>query len=105
MNRKKVLVAEVELSIGRIYEREIDQPGYEARSVGKPRSPHPDIVILDILQHNKDRCHLLMRRILGENHKLAVVLTSDSLNDDFTFWSADAHILHGSRLENLKNAM
>ncbi len=100
-NRRTINVVETELTVRRIYTREIDADD----DGGFSSDSGSEFVIFDFGKESADRCDLLMRRILGSDLTLAVILTARPFEDDVQFWSADARIIDSSRLRKLKHAM
>ncbi len=103
MNSKKVVLAEAELCVLDVYERETDQPVHGAACANQS-IPHPEVVILEIREEARSRCNPLMQRILGHKQTLTVILTSYA-NQDLGLWFAEARIFHPSRLARLKRAL
>ncbi len=103
MNPKKLVLAEAELCVLDVYEREIGQH-VRGVSCASHSIPHPEVVILEIRKEARNRCNLFMRGILGGKQAITIILTS-YVNQGLRLWSAEAAIFHPSRLGRLKSAL
>ncbi len=113
MNAKKVLVADDEFSIRKLYERELRKEGYEVifatngqEAVQKVRETHPDVIVMDIRMPGMDGIEA-MSRILEENNELPVIINTafSSYKDNFLSWSADAYLTKSADLSELKGTI
>ncbi len=113
MNAKKVLVADDEFSIRKLYERELKKEGYEVifatngqEAVQKVRETHPDVIVMDIRMPGMDGIEA-MSRILEENNELPVIINTaySSYKDNFLSWSADAYLTKSADLSELKGTL
>jgi CheY-like chemotaxis protein len=107
---KTVLVADDELSIQKLYQRELTREGYNVvcasnaqEAIQKTQLSHPDLVIMDIRMPGMDGIEA-MGRILEEDNEIPVVINTaySSYKDSFLSWSADAYITKSSDLTELK---
>ena len=107
---KRVLIADDEPSIRKLYERELKREGYEVHiaSSGEEalklvREVKPDLVVMDIRMPGMDGIEAL-NRILEERNELPVVINTaySSFRDNFLSWCADAYVTKSSDLTELK---
>ena len=110
---KTVLVADDEVSIRKLYHRELSREGYNvlfasnaSEAIQLSRESHPDLVILDIRMPGMDGIEA-MGRILEENNELPIVIYTaySSYKDSFLSWSADAYVTKSSDLTELKDTV
>ena len=110
---KTVLIADDELSIRTLYQRELKEEGYEVHfassgheAIQKARETTPDLVIMDIRMPGMDGIEA-MGRILEENNELPIIINTaySSYKDSFLSWSADAYITKSSDLTELKETI
>ncbi|MGH9360966.1 MAG: response regulator [Thermoanaerobaculia bacterium] len=108
---RKVLVADDELGIRKLYERELKKAGYEVifatsgqEAVQAVRAGRPDLIVMDIRMPGMDGIEA-MGRILEENNELPVVINTaySTYKENFLSWSADAYVTKSSDLTELKN--
>ncbi len=111
--KKKVLIADDEVSIRRLYERELKKEGYEVltaengqEAIQQVQSHKPDLVILDIRMPGMDGIQVLSR-ILEENNELPVIISTaySSYKENFMSWAADAYVVKSSDLSELKSTV
>jgi len=110
---KKVLVADDEFSIRKLYERELRKEGYEVvfatngqEAIQMVRSGRPDLIVMDIRMPGMDGIEA-MSRILEENNDLPVVINTaySSYKENFLSWSADAYLTKSADLSELKGTI
>jgi two-component system, response regulator, stage 0 sporulation protein F len=110
---KTVLVADDEVSIRKLYQRELKREGYHVvfaadaqEAILKARETAPDLVIMDIRMPGMDGIEA-MGRILEENNEVPVVINTaySSYKDSFLSWCADAYITKSSDLTELKDTI
>ncbi len=109
----KVLIADDEQSIRKLYERELTREGYEVilaasgkETLEKVRECLPDLVVLDIRMPGMDGLNV-MSKLLEENNELPVVINSAyaTYKDSFMSWAADAYLVKSSDLTELKETI
>ena len=110
---KTVLVADDEVSIRRLYKRELQREGYNVvfamngqEAIQKARETTPDLVIMDIRMPGMDGLET-MGRILEENNQVPVVINTafSSYKDSFLSWCADAYVTKSADLSELKDTI
>lgn len=110
---KTVLVADDELSIRKLYQRELQEEGYNVvfaanghEAIQKARESPPDLVIMDIRMPGMDGLEA-MGRILEENNQVPVIINTaySAYKDSFLSWCADAYVTKSSDLTQLKDAI
>ncbi len=110
---KKVLVADDEPSIRKLYARELKKEGYEVQfasngqeAIQMVRSGHPDVIVMDIRMPGMDGIEA-MSRILEEDNELPVIINTaySSYKENFLSWSADAYLTKSADLTELKGTI
>ncbi|MBI4603706.1 MAG: response regulator [Planctomycetes bacterium] len=110
---KTVLVADDEISIRKLYQRELSREGYSVvlaanaqEAIKLAREVVPDLVIMDIRMPGMDGIEAL-GRILEENNEIPIVINTafSSYKDSFLSWSADAYVTKSSDLTELKDTV
>jgi CheY-like chemotaxis protein len=110
---KTVLVADDELSIRKLYQRELRREGYNVlfasnaqEAIRMAREASPDLVIMDIRMPGMDGIEA-MGRILEEKNEVPVVINTaySSYKDSFMSWCADAYVTKSSDLTELKDTI
>lgn len=110
---KTLLVADDEVSIRKLYQRELQQEGYRVvfaangqEAIQKARETPPDLVIMDIRMPGMDGLEA-MGRILEENNQIPVVINTayTAYKDSFLSWPADAYVTKSSDLTELKDTI
>jgi len=110
---KTVLVADDEVSIRKLYQRELQREGYNVvfattgqEAIQKARETTPDLVIMDIRMPGMNGLEA-MGRILEENNQVPVVINTaySAYKDSFLSWCADAYVTKSSDLRELKDAI
>ena len=109
----KILVVDDERNIRLLYERELQQEGYEVAlaedaraALTSFREDRPDLVVLDIRMPGMDGIEAL-GTLLAEDRGVPVILNSaySSYKDNFLSWSADAYVVKSSDLGELKRTI
>ena len=110
---KKVLVADDEPAIRKLYERELRKEGYEVlfatngqEAIQMVREGHPDVIVMDIRMPGMDGIEA-MSRILEEDNQLPVIINTafSSYKENFLSWSADAYLTKSADLAELKGTI
>jgi CheY-like chemotaxis protein len=110
---KTVLIADDEVSIRKLYERELSREGYNVVSassaqeaIQKARETRPDLVVMDVCMPGMDGIDA-MGRILEEDNQIPVVINTaySAYQDSFLSWSADAYVSKSSDLTELKETI
>ena len=111
--KKRVLIADDEVSIRKLYERELKKEGFEIltaatgqEAIHQVQNGRPDLVVLDIRMPGMDGIQTLSR-ILEENSEMPVIINSayTSYKDNFMSWAADAYVVKSSDLSELKSTI
>ncbi|MBI4456418.1 MAG: response regulator [Acidobacteria bacterium] len=106
----RILIADDDKNIRRLYEKEFRQAGYEvllaekgSEAVEKVRNENPDLVILDIRMPGMDGIEAL-GRILAIKNNIPVILNTayTSYQNNFMSWAADAYVIKSPDLEPLR---
>ena len=107
---KKVLIADDEPAIRKLYERELKKEGYDVlfatngqEAVQMVREGHPDVIVLDIRMPGMDGLEA-MGRILDQHPSIPVLLNTaySSYQDSFLSWGADAYVIKSSDTGDLR---
>ncbi len=107
----KILVAEDERNLRRLYEQELQEEGYAVvvacdgrEAIELFRRERPDLVVLDILMPGMDGLEL-MGHMLSEHNEVPVILNTayPVYQDNFLSWSADAYVIKSADMTELKN--
>jgi CheY-like chemotaxis protein len=110
---KTVLVADDEQGICKLYQRELQEEGYDVvlasngmEAIEKAKTSSPDLVIMDIRMPGMDGIEA-MGRILEENNELPIVINTaySSYKESFLSWSADAYLTKSADLTELKETI
>lgn len=108
-----VLVADDELSIRKLYERELADEGYSLvfasdaqEAIQKAKESTPDLVIMDVSMPGMDGIEA-MGRLLDDRNELPVVINTahTSHKESFLSWPAEAYITKSSDLTELKDTV
>lgn len=106
----KILVVDDEKNIRSLYEKELQEEGYEVVLASTARealerfvADRPSLVVLDIRMPGMDGLEAL-GKLLAEDPKVPVILNSaySSYKDNFLSWSADAYVVKSADLTELK---
>jgi DNA-binding response OmpR family regulator len=107
----KILLAEDERNLRRLYEQELEEEGYSVIAAGDGREAidlfrreRPDLVVLDILMPRMDGLET-MGRILSERNEVPVILNTayTAYKDNFLSWAADAYVTKSADMTELKS--
>ena len=110
---KTVLVADDEVGIQKLYQKELSREGYSVifasnaqEAIRMARESSPDLVIMDIRMPGMDGIEA-MGRILEENNEVPIVINTafSSYKSSFLSWSADAYVTKSSDLSELKDTV
>jgi CheY-like chemotaxis protein len=108
-----VLVADDELSIRKLYQRELADEGYSLvfasnaqEAIQKAKEATPDLVIMDISMPGMDGIEA-MGRMLDDRNELPVVINTaySTYKDSFLSWPAEAYVTKSSDLTELKDTV
>lgn len=108
-----VLVADDELSIRKLYERELADEGYSLvfasdaqEAIQKAKESTPDLVIMDVSMPGMDGIEA-MGRLLDDRNELPVVINTahTSHKESFLSWPAAAYVTKSSDLTELKDTV
>lgn len=112
-SKRKILIADDELSIRKLYEREFDRQGYDVivasdgkETLDKVREERPDLVILDVRMPGMDGMQA-MSQIIEEKNDLPVIINSAyaTYKDNFMSWAAEAYCVKSSDLTELNSTI
>lgn len=110
---KRVLVADDEYSLRKLYERELKREGYEVlfatngqEAIQMVKEGHPDLIVMDIRMPGMDGIEA-MSRILEEKNNLPVVINTafSAYKENFLSWSAEAYLTKSADLSELKGTI
>jgi two-component system response regulator (stage 0 sporulation protein F) len=110
---KRILLAEDEENLRRLYEEELEEEGYEVFTAGNGKEAiqeferrKPDLIVLDIIMPLMDGIEAL-RRIREKDKKVPVVLHTShpEYHLDPRSKAADEFILKSGDLRNLKETI
>jgi DNA-binding response OmpR family regulator len=110
---KTVLVADDEVGMQKLYQRELAREGYNVvcvssaqEAIRKTQEATPDLVIMDIRMPGMNGIEG-MNRILEGNNEIPVVINTaySSYRDSFLSWAADAYVIKSSDLSELKDTV
>lgn len=111
---KRILIADDEEALQRLYKEEFEEEGYEVLLAGNGKEvlsllevpgPLPDLIIMDIRMPEMDGISTL--RVIKEKHpQLPVILCSaySEFKQDFSTWASDDYVVKSSDLTELKEA-
>ncbi|MBI4765471.1 MAG: response regulator [Deltaproteobacteria bacterium] len=112
---KRILIADDEESLQRLYQEEFEEEGYEVILAGNGQEvlsrledpDHvPDLIIMDIRMPGMNGIDTL--RIIKEKYpKMPVILCSaySEFKQDFSVWASDDYVVKSSDLTELKEAV
>ena len=112
---KRILIADDEESLQRLYKEEFEEDGYEVILAGNGKEvlsrledpDHlPDLIIMDIRMPEMNGIDTL--RIIKEKYpKMPVILCSaySEFKQDFSVWASDDYVVKSSDLTELKEAV
>ena len=112
---KRILIADDEESLQRLYQEEFEEEGYEVILAGNGREvleklddPNrlPDLIIMDIRMPEMNGIDTL--RIIKEKQpQIPVILCSaySEFKQDFSVWASDDYVVKSSDLTELKAAV
>ena len=110
---KTVLVADDEVGMQLLYQKELAREGYNVvcvssaqEAIRQSQERAPDLVIMDIRMPGMDGIEG-MNRILEANNEIPVVINTaySSYKDSFLSWAADAYVIKSSDLSDLKETV
>ncbi len=110
---KRILVAEDERTLRRLYRHVLTEEGYDvllaanaAEALAMVRDESPDLVILDLKMPGMDGMEALYK-ILDIRRDLPVVINTShtEFQDNYLSWAADAYIRKSSDLTELKETV
>jgi two-component system response regulator (stage 0 sporulation protein F) len=112
---KRILIADDEESLQRLYQEEFEEDGYEVilagtgkEVLGRLEDPDhvPDLIVMDIRMPEMNGIDTL--RIIKEKYpKMPVILCSaySEFKQDFSVWASDDYVVKSSDLTELKEAV
>ena len=112
---KRILIADDEEALQRLYKEEFEEDGFEVLLAGNGKevlelleSPaqHPDIIVMDIRMPEMNGIDTL--RIIKEKYpQIPVILCSaySEFKQDFSVWASDDYVVKSSDLTELKEAV
>jgi two-component system response regulator (stage 0 sporulation protein F) len=112
---KRILIADDEESLQRLYQEEFEEEGYEVILAGNGHEvlsrledpDHvPDLIIMDIRMPGMNGIDTL--RIIKEKYpRMPVILCSaySEFKQDFSVWASDDYVVKSSDLTELKEAV
>jgi len=110
---KRVLIADDEHGIRKLYERELKREGYEVlfatngqEAIQMVKEGRPDLIVMDIRMPGMDGIEA-MSRILEEKNDLPVVINTaySAYKDNFLSWAAEAYLTKSADLSELKGTI
>ncbi len=112
--RARILVVDDEPSIGRLYQEEFEEEGYEVKVVSRGSTVlaaldgfEPDIVTLDIKMPDVNGIETL--RALKERRRNLPVILCTGYDNRYTAhlgpWTCDAYVVKSSNLDGLKSTV
>lgn len=105
-----ILIVDDEKNIGKLYEKEFKQEGYDVVLVENGNEALdslnvrvPDVVVLDIRMPGMDGLETL-GKMLAKQKDISVILNTAfaSYQNNFMSWAADAYVIKSSDLTQLK---
>jgi two-component system, response regulator, stage 0 sporulation protein F len=112
---KRILIADDEESLQRLYQEEFEEEGYEVILAGTGKEVlsrledadrFPDLIVMDIRMPEMNGIDTL--RVIKEKYPhLPVILCSaySEFKQDFTVWASDDYVVKSSDLTELKEAV
>ena len=112
---KRILIADDEEALRRLYQEEFEEDGYEVVLAGNGKEvlsrledpDHlPDIIVMDIRMPEMNGIDTL--RVIKEKYpRLPVILCSaySEFKQDFSVWASDDYVVKSSDLTELKEAV
>ncbi len=110
---KRILIADDEESLQRLYQEEFEEEGYEVILAGNGKEVlsrledhRPDLIIMDIRMPEMNGIDTL--RIIKEKYpQIPVILCSaySEFKQDFSVWASDDYVVKSSDLTELKEAV
>lgn len=112
---KRILIADDEEALRRLYQEEFEEEGYEVILAGdgnevlsrlENSQRLPDIIVMDIRMPGLNGIETL--RIIKEKHpEIPVILCSaySEFKQDFSVWASDDYVVKSSDLTELKEAV
>ena len=108
--KPRILIADDEPNIRFLYQRELEEDGYEVilaedghQALQRIEQERPDLVVLDIRMPGLDGVEAL-GRILDMHRTLPVILNTaySGYEENFMTWSADAYVVKSGDVSELK---
>jgi two-component system, response regulator, stage 0 sporulation protein F len=112
---KRLLIADDEEALQRLYKEEFEEEGYEVLLAGNGKevmnlledpNPLPDLIVMDIRMPGMNGIETL--RLIKEKYpKLPVILCSaySEFKQDFSVWASEDYVVKSSDLTELKEAV